>query len=81
MRDWILAARKQSDLLRRATGIHGNDLEWTSQGHQSEHPPPGTEVDNLEELVESGAPVLVKLQSSLDPDRAISFPENPKAFN
>ena len=32
VRDWILAARKQGDLLHRATGINGNDLEWRSLG-------------------------------------------------
>ena len=32
VRDWILAARRQSDLLRRATGINGDDLEWRSLG-------------------------------------------------
>ena len=98
-------ARRQSDLLRRVSGINSNDLEWRLLG------PPGRatyqelvrRVENLEErpsckkgtatesadrsqwlrsvwcdklrveLVESGAPVLEKLQGSLDPDRAISL--------
>ena len=32
VRDWILAARRQSDLLHRAKGINGTDLEWRSLG-------------------------------------------------
>ena len=101
VRDWILAARRQRDLLRRVTDINGNDLEWRSLGpperaSSSQEPlrrvekteetlscKKGTATESADrskwllsvwcdklrvELVESGAPVLAKLQSSLDPD-------------
>ena len=55
VRDWILGARRQSDLLRRATGINGSDLEWRSLGPPerselaSSCQEPLRRVENLEE--------------------------------
>ena len=52
VRDWILAARRQSDLLRKATGISGNDLEWRLLGppeRASSSQEPLRRVNNLED--------------------------------
>ena len=47
--DWILAARRQSDLPRRATGINGNDRYRTSllllPGTAKESGEPGGETE------------------------------------